>query len=344
VTEKTLDIKIDRLRRAPFCSEFILADAKDADMGFGIAAPGPDYRGNGRHAFRSLAEFREQMREIVRQGLVDIMLMSASSSELLTIEERLFDGSSVTPAVRANDSTDIWLGMSGEYSRQPSLPFRTATIDQIQSGRGRCEDADRTRGADLGLYSITPNNDTRLDRESLEHYREFRLEAEAKRFRHFLEVFAPNAPASHTSASAKPLEPGRFINDTIARTLAGVPRAARPLFLKMPYFGPRSMEALFHYDPTLIIGILGGSSGTTHDAFHLLADAKRHGARAALFGRRINYAEDQLAFIAHLRAIADDQLAAEDAVRSYHAELVKRGVPPLRSLSEDLQLTATYDA
>ena len=44
------------------------------------------------------------MRQVVQQGLVDIMLMSASSNEVLTIQERLFDQSHITPAARANDA------------------------------------------------------------------------------------------------------------------------------------------------------------------------------------------------------------------------------------------------
>ena len=46
----------------------------------------------------------------------------------------------------------------------------------------------------LGLYSITFNNDATLDRAALEAYRAFREEAWKKDFRHFLEVFVPNAP------------------------------------------------------------------------------------------------------------------------------------------------------
>src|ERR1035438_1986159 len=103
--EKTLDVKMAPLKKDAASRVFILADAKDADMAFGISAPG---RGSdGR--LRSLADYRDQMREIVSQGLVDILLMSASTSEILTIEERIFDGSAVTPAVRANDSTDVHL-------------------------------------------------------------------------------------------------------------------------------------------------------------------------------------------------------------------------------------------
>src|SRR5262245_39181390 len=108
---KSLDRKLAAIHADPSgCREFILADAKDADMAFGIGAPGRSPEAHaGETPFRSLAEYREQMRQIVRQGLVDIMLMSASSSEVLAIQERLFDDSPVTPAARANDTSDIWV-------------------------------------------------------------------------------------------------------------------------------------------------------------------------------------------------------------------------------------------
>ena len=76
------------------------------------------------------------------------------------------------------------------------------------------------RGANLGLYSVTFNNRLDDDLRTLEEYNRFRVEAEAKGFRHFLEVFDPNAP--------KDLNPDQvpaFINDMIARTLAGVAQA-----------------------------------------------------------------------------------------------------------------------
>jgi len=332
--EKTFDIKIRRILADSSCRDFILADAKDADMGFGLAAPGRDpTAGPDELPFRSLAQFRQFMRDIVREQLVDIMLMSVSGSDQLTLRERLFDDSPVTPAIRANDTTDIWLGESGDYKHEPSLAFRTTTIDQAQCGRWNCAPAERRRGVDLGLYSITFNNDARLDREALEHYRAFRIEAEQKDFRHFLEVFAPNAAVRPVRDEA------RFVNDAIVRTLAGVPRAGRPLFLKIPYYGPRAMEMLVHYDPTLIVGILGGSSGTTHDAFRMLWEAKKYGARAALFGRKINNSEHQLTFLRALRAVADDQIEPAEAVRAYHGELQKLGVSPHRGLNDDLTLT-----
>lgn len=336
--QKSLDRKLAAIHADPHGSrEFIIADAKDADMGFGIGAPGvsPE-KHDGETRFKTLAEYREQIRQVIRQGLVDIVLMSASTSELLTIQERLFDDSHVTPAARANDTTDVHIVRGGTAFQEPTRPFRSAGIDHMQCGHLECEPGERSRGVDLGLFSVTFNNDCELDLNTLEQYKAFREEAEAKGFRHFLEVFQPNQPNA-VRAEDMP----KFINDVIARTLAGVTSAGRPVFLKIPYQGPAAMEELVRYDPHLIVGVLGGSAGTTLDAFQLLHDAKQHGARAALFGRKINNAEHQLAFIKILRLIADGQLEPVEAVRAYHGVLTELRIPPNRPLDADLQITET---
>jgi hypothetical protein len=333
--QKSLDRKLASIHADPSGSkEFILADAKDADMAFGIGAPGrsPEMHA-GEVRMRTLAEYRQQIREIVRQGIVDIMLMSASTNDALGVQERLFDDSPVTPAARANDASDIFLARGSSYAQEPSRPFRTATLDHIQCGHVECQPGERVRGANLGLYSITFNNRLDEDLWALDEYRKFRLEAEAKGFRHFLEIFDPNAPHD-LAADQVP----KFINDTIARTLAGVAQAGRPLFLKVAYHGPKAMEELVSYDPHLVIGILGGSSGTTYDAFKLIADAQKYGARVALFGRKINNAESQLAFVQFLRLIVDKVVGPEEAVRAYHAVLEKLRIRPHRSLEDDLVL------
>ena len=137
-------------------------------------------------------------------------------------------------------------------------------------GKADCPPGQPHPGADLGLYSVTLNNDVQTDLRILEAYKVFRLEAERKGFRHFLEVFDPNAPGEHA-----PDDLPRFINDHIVRTLAGVTSRGRPLFLKIPYHGPAPMEALAGYDRSLVVGILGGSAGTTFDAFHMLWEIGR---------------------------------------------------------------------
>ena len=332
---KSLDRKLAAIHADPNCREFILADAKDADMALGLGAPGksPELHA-GELRFKTLEEYREQMRLITRQGLVDIMLMSASSSHALTIRERLFDGSHVTPAVRANDTSDIHLARGSAYTQEPSRPHRTANLDHIQCGHLDCSPDERALGANLGLYSVTFNNNLERDLETLERFHVFRAEAERKGFRYFLEVFDPNLPAA-----VKPEQLPHYINDMITRMLAGVAPAGRPLFLKIVYHGPKAMEELVRFDPHLIVGILGGSSGTTRDAFQLLYDAQKYGAKVALFGRKINNSESQLAFVQFLRLIVDGQIGPEDAVKAYHAVLGKLGISPHRPLDEDLKVT-----
>jgi hypothetical protein len=335
MVQKSLDVKLARIHADPHgAKDVILADAKDADMALSIGAPGHSPEAHaGELRYRSLAEFRDIIEQIVGQGLIDIMLMSAGTSERLTIQKRTFDNSAVTPAARANDTTDIHIVRGSRYPTEPSLPFRTATLDHIQCGHLDCEPQERHLGADLGLYSITFMNDPVLDRQALEEYRAFRHEAEGKGFRHFLEIFDPNRPEA-VEASRVP----EFINDVIVRTLGGVTSRGRPLFLKMVYHGPKAMEELVHYDPHLVVGILGGSAGTTYDAFKLLSEARKYGARVALFGRKINNAENQLAFIRFLRWIADGEISAEEAVKAYHGVLQRLGVKPRRSLEDDMRL------
>src|SRR3974377_478927 len=98
MTPKSLDQKLARIHADPNgCKDFILADAKDADMALAIGAPGKSPEAHsGELRYRTLAEFRDIIEQIVQQGLVDIILMSASTNEILTIQRRLFDTSLVT--------------------------------------------------------------------------------------------------------------------------------------------------------------------------------------------------------------------------------------------------------
>jgi hypothetical protein len=350
---KSLEVKLAEIKVNPASRAFIIADAKDADMAFGVRATGPRgylaQRGSrpaqfspevwtrDEFGYRNLPEFLDIIREIVAQGLVDIMLMSAYVNEQLTIKEGLFTQSHVTPAARANDTTDVWAIRQGCYTREPSQPFRTASIDQIQCGQVECDRSQETfAGANLGLYSVTFLNELEQDRQALLWYKQFREEAERKKFRHFLEVFDPNV-----ASGVAPEKLGEFINDNIVRALAGVPDAGRPIFLKIVYHGPRAMEELAQYDPNLVVGVLGGSAGTTYDAFKLIHDAQKYGARVALFGRKINHAEHQLAFVEMLRLITDGHISPEQAVHAYHGILQAKNIRPHRSLEDDLKLTDT---
>jgi hypothetical protein len=339
-TTKTLDEKLARIRAGRATRrDFILADAKDADMAFGIGAPGPrrgpvDSTRAAAVRWKSLDDYRRQIRDVVEQGIVDLMLLSVSSLEKLAIEGRIFASSSVTPAARANDTTDIWCVRGGDYGDLPSRPFRSATIEHIKYGRLQEDCTQPSLGADLGLYSLTFTNNLEWDYQTLLDFAAFRREAEEKHFRYFLEVFNPNVDP-HIPARKIP----GFLNDHVVRALAGVASPGRPIFLKIPYNGPAALEELVAYDPGLIVGILGGSAGTTLDAFQLLHDAQKYGARVALFGRKINLSEQPLIFIKFLRRIADGEIAPIEAVRAYHAALAKLGVKPHRPLRADLKTT-----
>ncbi len=331
-----LEEKLRNILANPGGNEFIIADAKDADMCWGVPSPGRVREGRGER-FRTMPEFWEQIRQIVAQGMVDIMLASVSTMSRLAHREKLFEHSDVTPAIRANDTSDIWMPRGGKYREQPSLPFSTAYLEEAQHGSVA---AARTGEpvVNLGLYSVTFNNNLQVDREVLKSFREFRAEARKGGFRYFLEVFAPNV-----DTGIAPTEVPFFLNDHICRMLAGVSLDDRPVFLKVPYFGPRALEELVAYDPYTVVGIMGGSSGTTRDAFQLLADAQKYGARAALFGRRIKEAEDPLTFIALMRRIVDREIEPVEAVRVYHAELERQGIAPRRSFLDDLKYNGAFN-
>jgi len=322
---KALDLKLARIREGSYRpDDFILADAKDGDMALGLAAPGPlrlEGRGPPAPPFKGRTAHLEAMTEMVRQGAVDILLASASNAEWLG-GHGLFEGSSVTLALRANDASDIWRPRGSSYAREPSRPFSSVNLEAVRSF------------CDLGLYSLTFNNDLERDLESLERYAGFRSQARRLGFRHFLEVFDPNAP-SNLLPEALP----SFVNDSIVRALAGLTGSERPLFLKIAYHGRRALEELASYDPALVVGILGGPAGTSRDAYELVAQASRSGARVALLGRKINLAESPLDLVALLRPVIRGDLRPEEAVRAYHGKLQEKGLRPRRTLEEDLAVT-----
>jgi DhnA family fructose-bisphosphate aldolase class Ia len=322
---KSLDEKLARVQSGDYRpTDFVIADAKDGDMSMGAATPGfiKDEKDQPTDIPRPLSDYRNAMREMTRSGLVDVMLTSVSTGEILR-QEGLFDGSPVTLAVRLNDTTDIWAFRGASYRERPARPFRTPRLDRAAAI------------ADLGLYAMTFYNDLENDMANLEAYARFRDEAEQHETRHFLEVFNPAFPISTGDADL-----GAYVNDAIARCLAGVASRDRPLFLKMAYNGPKALEELASYDPpNLIVGILGGAAGTTRDTLELVSQAERYGARIALFGRKIYFAEDSLAIVRAMRQVVEGDATPEEAVRAYHDHLAKAGIRSARPVEEDVRIT-----
>ncbi|GAB0117897.1 hypothetical protein [Acidisoma sp. 7E03] len=331
-----LDEKLSRIRGGQYRrSDFIIADAKDGDMGSGITTCGPRYDGTGEaRGWKTRREYLDQIAAVVRQDIVDIMLTSASNLEILRAEG-VYAGSRVKPAIRANDATDCWGGVQGgSYTAQMSRPFRSANLSHVMYGRPEAPAGSPITGTDLGLYSITFNNDLDADLRSLEAFAAFRAEAGRLGFSYFLEVFNPNAPQGLRKEAIP-----AFVNDCLLRCLSGLTQAERPRFLKIPFNGRAAMEELAAYDPSVVIGVLGGGAGTTRDTFELLFQAEKAGARLALFGRKINLAESPLAIVRFMRAVADGEIAPAEAVRAYHAALEAEGVRPRRPLDQDLEIT-----
>ncbi len=319
---KSLDIKLKSITSGNYKPrDFIVADAKDPEMSAGVSSPGPKDLHNEAAGSHNVETFRQSIIDVVKQGVVDIMLVAASSLEAVAAKG-VFKKSHVTPAIRANDATDIWRARGSSYGKEMARPFRTANL-------AHCK-----KFAELGLYSVTFNNDLDADYAHLAAYNEFRAEASKLRFRHFLEVFNPNAP-KNLSPEHMPF----FVNDNILRCLAGTTKADRPLFLKMPFNGRKALEELASYDTELVVGILGGSGGTTRDTLELLHQGEKSGARVALFGRKIKLAESPLDLLAQFRPVIERAASPAEAVKQYHAALAKKNIRAVRSLEDDQKIT-----
>lgn len=315
--EKIARIRAGNYRRG----DFMIADAKDADLSGGVLTAGPRRDAQGRiNGARTRAAFLDQMRALIAQDMIDILLASASNIEALA-EVGAFDGSAVMPAFRGNEATDMWgVIRGGRYRDFPSRPYRGADLTLAR--------------APLCLYSLTFQNDADRDATALEAYAAFRAEARAAGVMHFLEVFNPNIDIGLTGPDL-----GAYVNDCILRAMASLTRAERPEFLKIAYNGPAALEELAAHDPSIVVGVLGGGSGTHRDTFELVAQAERFGGRLALFGRKINGAEDQRALISWMRRVADGEATSVEAVHGYHADLARAGLTSDRDLDSDLRIT-----
>ena len=318
---KSLDIKLEKTRQGKYKpSDFIIADAKDGDMGGGITAFGKLQEDPSRSI--SFTHHLKAMREMTSSKLIDVMLMSVSGAERL-VNDEVFKNSSVTPAVRLNDASDIWGPRGSKYKIHPAQNFRSARIDKV------------VKLVDLGLYSITFSNDLKSDLASLNEFHGFLNDISGKNLRYFLEVFNPQIDIGIDQENL----PG-FVNDCIVRSLAGLTKEDSPLFLKIPFNGPKAMEEICQYNPGhLIVGVLGGGIGTTRDTFELIRQSEKYGARVALFGRKILFAEAPKLIVTMMRAVVQGEMSTEEAVKMYHSQLTKMKISPKLTLEKDLKVT-----
>lgn len=290
------------------------AQAAGGLRGLGEIGSGPNARPRRRPDFLQLC------RELSRDGAIDGCLMTPADAETLAVDERFFDTVDVTPLVRTNAETMIWNPRHGTYRSAPSLPFQTVPTHDV----GFCRDLickTQDFNIRLGLYSITLNNNVAYDRETLSAYLCFAREVgRTPGFDHFLEVFLPNLPQHGLSDE----EIGEYVADSIVRTMSYLRRHERPLFIKTAYTTAAVWRELCEFDPTLIIGALGGPRTDARGTLELAHNVIANGGRVILFGRAVFQDEDPILISRALRRVLDGE-DPTSAYESYRAALASRG-------------------
>lgn len=302
---KTLQRKIRALLAdASNSAEFILADAKESDLALaGVPAvlERSLERPDASFPYRSRGAYLDQILELIEDSPLDLMVVSREVAGSMAGAGGAFEHSRVSPSVRVQSGRDLRARAPGESGPLP-------------------------------LFGLGLSRDRALDQAELDAYDRFRLDVGVVRGGHLLELY----PASGRDGGP-PQRVDDVLDDRLLHSLLESPPWARPTLLQVPYYGPRLMERLAGCLPGIAVGVLGGAPGTTFDAFQLLAEAGRNGARAALFGRRIGAAEHQAAFVRLMDVVARREASPAEAVHAYHGVLQGLGIRPLRELGEDLQ-------
>lgn len=267
--------------------------------------------------YRTRPEFLQLLREMTQDGYIDGLLMTPADAEVLAVQEKIFDHSPVTPCVRMNAETGIWSPRFGQYRQQFSLPFQTVPL----SDAAYCEElAGRVTACHvhIGLYSITLNNDVYHDERTLNAYMEFaKAVGKMSTFYHFLEVFLPNVNRKGLSDE----QCGAYVADSIVRTMSYLRQRERPLWIKTEFTTPEIWRQLCEFDPTLIIGALGGPRHSARRTLQLAHDVIANGGKVILFGRTV-FEEDNPRLIAKaLRAVLDRAQSVEEAHDEYQRAL-----------------------
>lgn len=293
----------------------ILVFAGDALAAGGLRGLGRVMDG-GKARPRRQAEFLQLCRDITADGAVDGCLLTPSDAEILAVEERLFQSTPVTAMVRLNAETSIWSPRHGQYRTQAAQPFQTVTVKAEAPEAAYCS----TLGDALechvriGLYSITLNNDTDHDRRTLMTYLEFAREVgDHPQFDHFLEVFLPNVNLPGLDTEKR----GQYVADSIVRTMSYLKRHQRPRFIKTEFTSASTWRELCEFDPTLIIGALGGPRINSRKTLELAHNVVVNGGRATLFGRTIFEDDNPRAMCKALRAVLDQSMSPDEAYAAY---------------------------
>ena len=302
--------KPEELSKSPIFVFAADAMASTSIQGLGrVQGPTPHYR--------TRPEFLQLQREFIEDGYIDGLLMTPADAEVLALDEDLFADSPITPIVRMNAETGIWNPRYGVYRQKLSRPFQTVPLDQAKY----CEELTNCAiecKIKLGLYSITLNNDVEADERMLNAYMQFAKEVSKIRgFDHILEVFLPNVNLPGMDLEKR----GQYTGDSIVRTMNYLRKRERPLFIKTAYTTQGVWDELTRFDPTLIIGALGGARQNARATLELAYNVTEYGGKVILFGRAV-FQEDNPRLIAKaLREVLDRKTMPEDAHKEYQQSL-----------------------
>ena len=289
-----------------------------ADPLAAVGIQGLGYVHHPRPHYRTRPEFLQLQRDLVADGSIDGLLMTPADAEVLAVEESIFDGTPVTPLVRMNAETAIWSPRYGAYQSQHSRPFQTVFPDDAQA---YCESlvapALECR-VSLGLYSITLNNDVVADERMLNAYIQFaHTVGEMQGFDHILEVFLPNIKLPGLDNEKR----GMYVADSIVRTMNYLRKHQRPRFIKTAYTTAKVWNELTQFDPSLIIGALGGPRENARKTLQLANNVIQNGGHAILFGRTIFGEESPVGIARALRIVLDELMSPEEAHSMYQQSL-----------------------
>ncbi len=316
--------------------EFLMVVAHDPDMGGGIEAYGTT--GNG--TLRSRQDFLENLvLPVLQERLdeypsgetygVDPYIECSADAVLVSLRNASwlkFRNPKLTEIVfRANNTTDVWQSREGNYAGLPAKPHAVVDLE-----------AAKNLGLEVCLFSVTLCGDLEPDMSMIEAYADFCRKARKLGLKHILEIFNPGlGPVSWLNAATK----GEFINDSIVRLVASQECDYGPILLKIPFNTRESMAELTSFDTDLNVGIMGGSSGTSMDAFELANQAAECGARAAFFGRRIKNAVLPLEMSRLIREVGRGTMSPKLAVDEYHDEVGERPLPGGLTKEQDSEIT-----
>ncbi len=268
--------------------------------------------------YRTHPEFLQLQRDLVRDGTIDGLLMTPADAEILALEEGMFHDSDVTPIVRMNSETAIWNPRYGDYRTQHSYPFQTVFPDDMKSYCESLVSPALDCSIQLGLYSMTLNNDVQADRRMLESYIQFaHTVGDIPGFDHILEVFLPNVNLVGFDDEKR----GMYVADSIIRTMSYLRKHQRPSFLKTAFTTNKVWKEFTDFDPSIIIGALGGPRQNARYTLQLANNVARNGGRAILFGRAIFQEESPIAMVCALRKVLNNQFSVDEAYADYQRSL-----------------------